>query len=141
VSPYSLLPYSLPHIREVIMFEIFIDTHFSAAHHLRNYPGNCEQPHGHNWKVRVTVRANELDELGMGIDFRALKTAVNRVIAILDHRDLNEHESFKAANPSSENLAVFIFDALGPELTTDRYHPYSVEVRETDSAGVIYRGR
>ncbi len=123
------------------MFDIFIDTHFSAGHHLRNYPGNCEQPHGHNWKVRVTVRATALDELGMGIDFRTLKTAVNKVIDTLDHRNLNDHESFRTTNPSSENLAVFIFDALGQELTTDRYQPYSVEVRETDSAGVIYRGR
>ena len=55
------------------MHHIFIKTHFSAGHHLRNYPGNCEKPHGHNWKVEVTVKANDLDELGMGIDFRDLK--------------------------------------------------------------------
>ena len=53
--------------------DIFIKTHFSGGHHLRAYPGNCENPHGHNWKVKVTVRARELDQLGMGIDFRELK--------------------------------------------------------------------
>ncbi len=55
------------------MFNIFIKSHFSAGHHLRDYPGNCERPHGHNWKVKVTVRATELDKLGMGIDFKTLK--------------------------------------------------------------------
>lgn len=55
------------------MYDIFINTHFAGAHHLRDYPGDCELPHGHNWKVTVTVRATELDQLGMGIDFKVLK--------------------------------------------------------------------
>ncbi len=122
------------------MFDIFIDTHFSAGHHLRNYPGDCEKPHGHNWKIRTTVRAKNLDELGMAIDFRAVKKAVNKVMETLDHRDLNEHSAFIKDNPSSENIAVYIFHELEKILTTDRYRPYSVEVKETDNAGVIYRG-
>ncbi|MCG2745387.1 MAG: 6-carboxytetrahydropterin synthase, partial [Desulfobacteraceae bacterium] len=85
------------------MFDIFIKTHFAGAHHLREYPGNCEQPHGHNWKVQVTVRATELDELGMGIDFKVLKQKVNAVVDELDHRDLNEHPAFVNQNPSSEH--------------------------------------
>lgn len=120
------------------MFDIFIDTHFSSGHHLRNYPGNCEKPHGHNWKVTVTVRATELDELGMGIDFRALKAATKAVIDTLDHTDLNEHPAFQSQNPSSENLARHIFTKLKKTLTTDRYCPYSVTVRETDTSGVTY---
>lgn len=120
------------------MFDIFIDTHFSSGHHLRNYPGNCEKPHGHNWKVTVTVRATELDELGMGIDFRALKAATKAVIDTLDHTDLNEHPAFQSQNPSSENLARHIFTKLKKTLTTDRYRPYSVTVRETDTSGVTY---
>ena len=55
------------------MFDIFIKTHFAGAHHLRDYPGDCELPHGHNWKVKVTVRAQQLDNIGMGIDFKVLK--------------------------------------------------------------------
>ncbi|MEW6501068.1 MAG: 6-carboxytetrahydropterin synthase QueD [Thermodesulfobacteriota bacterium] len=120
------------------MFDIFIETHFSSGHHLRNYPGNCEKPHGHNWKVTVTVRATELDELGMGIDFRALKAATKEVIDTLDHTDLNEHPAFKSQNPSSENLARHIFGELKKTLTTGRYHPSSVTVRETDTSGVTY---
>ena len=60
------------------MFHVFIKSHFSAGHHLRDYPGNCERPHGHNWKVEVTVKTSELDSLGMGIDFRQVKEAVKK---------------------------------------------------------------
>jgi len=122
------------------MIDIFIKTHFSAGHHLRNYPGNCEKPHGHNWKVKVTVRATELDELGMGIDFKTLKKHVNTVIDELDHSDLNDHPAFKKVNPSSEHISMYIFSELSKELKTDRYKLYSVTVRETDSSGVIYYG-
>jgi 6-pyruvoyltetrahydropterin/6-carboxytetrahydropterin synthase len=122
------------------MFDIFIKTHFSGGHHLRQYPGNCERPHGHNWKVKVTVRALELDALGMGIDFKALKQQVNAVVDALDHRDLNEHPAFQACNPSSEHIARFLFDQLQMPLTTGRYTLHSVEVRETDTSGVIYYG-
>ncbi len=122
------------------MFDIFIKTHFSGGHHLREYPGNCERPHGHNWKVKVTVRAQQLDQLGMGIDFKVLKQQVNAVVDELDHRDLNEHSGFQDRNPSSEHIAQFLFQQLKETLTTERYQLYSVEVRETDSSGVIYYG-
>ena len=122
------------------MFHIFIKSHFSAGHHLRDYPGNCERPHGHNWKVEVTVKASELDELGMGIDFRTVKTAVNEVLDTLDHRDLNEHPDFQSTNPSSENLAAYIFRNLQKDLTADRYGVHSVTVCETDNSGVTYFG-
>ena len=121
------------------MFDIFVKTHFSAGHHLREYPGNCERPHGHNWKIEVTIRATELDKLGMAIDFRVAKDAVKKVIDTLDHLDLNEHPDFQTRNPSSENIAVYIFESLKELLTADHYAPYSVQVRETDSCGVIYR--
>ncbi len=122
------------------MIDIFIKTHFSGGHHLREYPGNCEHPHGHNWKVKVTVRATALDHLGMGIDFKTLKKHVNRVVDDLDHRDLNEHPNFQDRNPSSENIAMFIFSELKNELKTDSYQLHAVQVRETDSSGVIYYG-
>ena len=122
------------------MFDIFIKTHFSGGHHLRNYPGSCEKPHGHNWKVKVQVRATELDELGMGIDFKALKKATAVVINDLDHCDLNGHPAFQDRNPSSENIARHIFHSLEKTIHSDRYRLHSVEVRETDTSGVIYYG-
>jgi 6-pyruvoyltetrahydropterin/6-carboxytetrahydropterin synthase len=120
--------------------DIFIKTHFSGGHHLRDYPGSCELPHGHNWKVKVTVRATGLDHLGMGMDFKALKKEVNTVIDDLDHCNLNEHPAFIKENPSSEHIAMHIFNSLRDRLQTDRYHLHAVEVRETDTSGVIYYG-
>ena len=121
------------------MFDIFVKSHFSAGHHLRDYPGNCERPHGHNWKIVVTIRASKLDKLGMALDFRVAKDGVKKVVDTLDHIDLNEHPAFRDCNPSSENIAVYIFENLQKTLNTDDYAPYSVEVRETDNCGVIYR--
>jgi 6-pyruvoyltetrahydropterin/6-carboxytetrahydropterin synthase len=122
------------------MFDIFIETHFAGAHHLREYPGNCEKPHGHNWKVQVTVRATQLDQLGMGIDFKVLKKIVNQAVDELDHRDLNEHPAFVTQNPSSENISVYLFDQLKPNLNHERYQLYSVTVYETETSGLSYYG-
>lgn len=121
------------------MFEIFTTTHFSSGHHLRNYPGNCERPHGHNWKIEVTILADDLDHLGMGLDFRELKAALKVIIDDLDHRDLNEHPAFAAINPSSENIARYIFQELKKSLLSEHYRPYKVTVLETDTCGVTYR--
>ncbi|MEA2083709.1 MAG: 6-carboxytetrahydropterin synthase QueD [Thermodesulfobacteriota bacterium] len=122
------------------MFQIFVESHFSAGHHLRNYPGNCERPHGHNWKVKITVKASEPDELGMGVDFRTLKDSLGRVMADLDHRNLNEHPEFTNKNPSSENIAILIYNSLKNDIKSDRYHLYSVTVCETENTGVTYFG-
>ena len=123
------------------MFDIFIETHFSAGHHLRGYPGNCERPHGHNWNVKVTVRATELDPLGMGIDFRTVKNAVKKVMDDIDHCDLNSHPAFQDRNPSSENIAVYIFESLQDDLHSDRYSLFSIQVSETPHSSVIYYGK
>ncbi len=123
------------------MFDIFIDTHFAGAHHLREYPGNCEKPHGHNWKVKVTVRATELDRYGMGIDFKILKKVVKEVIDKLDHHDLNTLPYFQDRNPSSEHIARFIYSEVEALLNNKRYALYSVTVLETDTQGLTYYGQ
>ena len=123
------------------MYDIFIKTHFSSGHHLRDYPGSCELPHGHNWKVTVTVRAFELDELGMGIDFKLLKKKVNKVIDTLDHRILNDMKEFRSINPSSEHLSRYIYQKLKKPLKHQRYSLYSVTVYETDTSGLTYYGK
>lgn len=122
------------------MYDIFVKTHFAGAHHLRDYPGDCEKPHGHNWKVKVTVRATELDHLGMGIDFTVLKKHVKEVIDTIDHCDLNEHPAFKKLNPSSEHIAAYLYDNLASKLQHDRYALLSIEVSETDNQGLVYYG-
>lgn len=122
------------------MFDIFIDTHFAGGHHLRDYPGKCETPHGHNWKIRVTVRATELDHLGMGVDFKVVKEAVKETLKKIDHKNLNELPMFQDVNPSSENIAVFIYNDLKAVLNHDRYSLHSVTVKETDFQGLTYYG-
>lgn len=122
------------------MYDIFVKTHFSSGHYLRDYPGSCEHPHGHNWRVTVTVRAHELDPIGMGIDFKLLKTHVNQVMDHIDHKNLNEMEEFSTINPSSENIARFIYEQLQKPLNHQRYRLYSVTVYETDSSGLTYYG-
>lgn len=122
------------------MYDIFIDTHFAGAHHLRNYNGRCERPHGHNWKVKVTVRAKQLDECDLGIDFTLLKKIVKEVIDKLDHYDLNELPWFQKVNTSSERIAEFIYKEVESRLQSDRYFLLSVMVKETDTQGLIYYG-
>lgn len=123
------------------MFDIFIKTHFAGAHHLRDYPGDCENPHGHNWKIKVTVRATGLDELGMGIDFKILKKIVKEAVDKLDHRDLNNLPAFREINPSSENIARYLFAELKQPLAHERYALYSITILETDNSGLVYYGQ
>ncbi len=123
------------------MYDTFIKTHFAGAHHLRDYPGDCEKPHGHNWKVEVTVRATQLDSCGMGIDFKVLKKTVKEVIDQLDHNDLNTLPAFQEKNPSSEHIAEFIFSKVEALLSSDYYSLYSVTVLETDNQGLTYYGK
>jgi 6-pyruvoyltetrahydropterin/6-carboxytetrahydropterin synthase len=94
------------------MYHVTIETHFSAAHFLRNYHGRCENLHGHNWKIEVTVSSDRLDQAGMALDFSILKEKTKAILEQLDHRNLNEIEPFTEINPSSENIAHFLFDLL-----------------------------
>ncbi|MGQ9811837.1 MAG: 6-carboxytetrahydropterin synthase QueD [Dissulfurimicrobium sp.] len=121
------------------MFEIFIKTHFSAAHYLRNYPGNCEHLHGHNWDVKVVIGVETLNDIDVGIDFRDLKRLTYDVIAGLDHTNLNDHPAFKERNPSSESLAKYIYKTLKGALAEYRgVRLLRVTVCETPMTGVTY---
>ncbi len=123
------------------MFEIFVRSHFSSAHYLRDYPGKCEHLHGHNWNVEVAVAADTLNEIDVGIDFRDLKGIVNGILDGLDHTNLNEHPAFKETNPSSESIARYIYDQVAMELERSfpGVRPLRVTVCETPSSGVTYR--
>ena len=94
------------------MFEVKIETSFSAAHHLLNYKGNCENQHGHNWKVEVYIQGNELDKSNILVDFKVLKKEVNQIIDYLDHTDINELPEFIGVSPSSEIISKFIFNKV-----------------------------
>ncbi|MBA2849507.1 6-carboxytetrahydropterin synthase QueD [Thermosulfuriphilus ammonigenes] len=122
------------------MFEIKIRDDFSAAHHLRDYPGNCERPHGHNWSVEVAVFCERLDSLGMGIDFREVKGALKEVLRELDHHNLNEIPPFAQRNPSSENIAVYIFEEMARRIDRPGIKISAVTVCETPRSCVTYYG-
>ena len=123
------------------MFEISADADFSSGHYLRNYQGKCEHPHGHNYKVRVTLMGEELDEAGMLLDFKLLKQAMHPVLERLDHTMINELEPFTTVNPSAENLAKHIFEQTAPEiarLAGPRVRVKECTVWETDLCFATY---
>jgi 6-pyruvoyltetrahydropterin/6-carboxytetrahydropterin synthase len=112
--------------------------HFAAAHRLRGYEGDCEQLHGHNYKVEIEVRATQLDELGMGVDFRAIRKAAREVVGALDHRLLNEIPPFDEVNPTAEHIAVHVFEQLNRMLDREHARVHAVTIWETDRDSVRY---
>ena len=122
------------------MFEVTIEETFSAGHALRNYHGKCENVHGHNYRCQVTVEGEQLDSIGLLVDFVELKRVVHSVLDRLDHQWLNEFPPFDVLNPSAENIARYIYEevsrGLGPTETTRLAF---VKLWETDTASAIYR--
>jgi 6-pyruvoyltetrahydropterin/6-carboxytetrahydropterin synthase len=120
------------------VFEVYIKTHFSAAHSLVGYQGDCARVHGHNWAVEVFVKCKELNEIGIGIDFRDIEEGVKEVLEGLDHFNLNELPPFKTINPTSENIAKFLYRELSKKLNSDVAKVSKVKVSETPEAGAFY---
>ena len=121
------------------MYEIRIKTEFAAAHNLREVGGRCESLHGHNFTVEVAVEAQNLNEAGMVIDFRLLKEKTRTVLEQLDHRYLNQLPVFEKTNPSSENLAAFIFQELARSLDGPSLQLRSVSVWESETSRAVFR--
>ena len=123
------------------MFEVTVEDSFVAGHYLRNYKGKCENPHGHNYKVRVTLAGKELDKAGLLLDFRDLREALKPVIDRLDHQMINEIEPFTVVNPSAENLAKYFYDETNVRLknvTSGRVFVKDVTIYETDTTTAKY---
>ncbi len=118
------------------MFEVTVQKEFNSAHNLRGYQGKCEDLHGHNWRVELTLASKELDNIGVVVDFKNIREYINEVIKDLDHKYLNEIEHFKEVNPTSENIAKYIFDEVlknHPEICVKK-----VTVWETGSSSATY---
>jgi len=120
------------------MYEIYTQTHISAAHHLREYDGECRQFHGHNWVIKTFIQCEALDKLEMGLDFKVLKQAVKKTCGNLDHADLNQVPYFKEHNPTSESVARYLYTELSKKLNDGRVRVSRVEVQETPGNGAIY---
>jgi 6-pyruvoyltetrahydropterin/6-carboxytetrahydropterin synthase len=123
------------------MYEVTVEAGFSSGHYLRNYKGKCENPHGHNYRVEVTLRGVTLDKAGLLLDFKDLKQVMRPVIERLDHQMLNDLAPFTEINPSAENLARFFFDETNrqlDEMTAGRVRVKDCTIYETDTTSAKY---
>jgi 6-pyruvoyltetrahydropterin/6-carboxytetrahydropterin synthase len=120
------------------MYELKILTDFSAAHRLENFYGKCESLHGHNWKVEVFLLGERLDDAGLVRDFGVVKAKAREVLAELDHTYLNDLPAFRQQNPSSENLARYLFERLGTALNGEGVMVSRVSVWESDTSCASY---
>jgi len=124
------------------MFEVTVEETFAAGHALRNYRGKCENVHGHNYRVQVTLEGAQLDEAGLLVDFVELKKVLHGILDRLDHRFLNEVAPFDVLNPSAENMARHIFEELERGLDGQPgARIASVRLWETDTCSATYRAR
>jgi 6-pyruvoyltetrahydropterin/6-carboxytetrahydropterin synthase len=122
-----------PSLKNMI-YEVKIITDFAAAHNLRNFRGKCENLHGHNWKVEVVVRGRDLDESGVLLDFREVKEAAREALKEMDHHYLNDLPFFHEHNPSSENIARYLFETLAQRLDDGNRWLYRVSAWESADA-------
>lgn len=98
------------------MYSLKVESNFSSAHNLRAYKGKCESLHGHNWKIEAAAESEGLDKIGMVMDFKLIKNELNKILEKLDHKYLNKIKPFDKTNPTSENIACFIYKTLKPKL-------------------------
>jgi 6-pyruvoyltetrahydropterin/6-carboxytetrahydropterin synthase len=122
------------------MVELKVKSNFAAAHHLNGYKGDCSQTHGHTFSVIVLVRVEKLNEIGIGIDFKELKKEIEHYLKQLDHKYLNDLMPFKNVNPTSENIAIWLFNSLTENLAPQKVKVYSVTIEESDKYSATYYG-
>ena len=120
------------------MYEVSVETHFSAAHRLAGYPGDCARRHGHNWQVAVSIQAEELNALGMAVDFRRIKDTLGDLLETLDHTDLNEVPELAGSNPTCEVVARYLYEELTRRLNDANTRVVRVRVSETPNTGACY---
>jgi 6-pyruvoyltetrahydropterin/6-carboxytetrahydropterin synthase len=121
------------------MFEISVDYTFAAGHALRGYKGKCENVHGHNYKVRVIVAGDELNNIGLLMDFVDLRASIKAMVEKWDHRFLNDLPPFDKLNPSAENMAKVFSDGIEADVSKHGLRVSSITVWETDTTSATYR--
>ncbi len=122
------------------MYELKVITRFAAAHKLRDFKGKCERLHGHNWRIEVILTGEKLNNAGLLIDFKEVKEATDGILEKLDHSFLNELPQFKDQNPSSENIAAYLFERLSSRLNNNQIKVAKVIAWESDFASASYSG-
>ena len=122
------------------MFKVSIEDKISSAHFLRGHDGKCAELHGHNWKVIVRIQTENLDDVGLAIDFYDLKAITKKIINRLDHKNLNDLDYFAQHNPSSENIAKYLYAEIKEHLPGG-VTMSEVEVVESEGCTVVYSER
>jgi 6-pyruvoyltetrahydropterin/6-carboxytetrahydropterin synthase len=120
------------------MYFLEIAETFSAAHALRNYPGVCARIHGHNWKIKIGLKAEKTDNSGITADYAVLKKMVDELVLQFDHNYFNDHPYFKSINPTSENISKFIYTELEKKIPPSIEMDF-VQISETSDFSVMYR--
>lgn len=120
------------------MYEIVVEKHIESAHFLRGYKGKCENVHGHEYAVKVRLKAVQLNDIGLAYDFTDVKRHLSEILARLDHTLLNDIPPFDKINPSAENIAATIYHELQTRLAADKISVAAVEVWENPLQGIIY---
>lgn len=120
------------------MYELKVVSRFAAAHQLRMVATKCENLHGHNWRVEVYLAGQELNNAGVLMDFGEIKVHLRKIIDSLDHKFLNELNLFDDGNPSSENIARYIAEAMSAKITTPGVAVSRVGVWESDDSCATY---
>jgi len=126
-------------MKGIIMYRLSIETKISAAHQLRDYDGPCARVHGHNWRIKVEVVADKLNEIGIAIDFSDLKNITWNVIGRFDHNNFNDLAPFDKLNPTAENIAKYFYDEISTQLPQG-ISLTVIEIWETDKYRVAYAG-
>lgn len=119
-------------------YQLKVVTEFASAHTLRNYPGACSRMHGHNWKVELEAVTSQLDDVGMGVDFKVMKQAANEVGDELDHQYLNDLKPFTEINPTAENIAAYMYKEISTRINSDTIKVTALTLWETERACVRY---
>jgi 6-pyruvoyltetrahydropterin/6-carboxytetrahydropterin synthase len=120
------------------MYELKVLTRFAAAHQLTMVGTKCENMHGHNWKIEVYVTGEKLDKAGVLVDFGLIKKHVAEIMAMLDHKYLNELDYFQQKQPSSENIAYLVATELQQKIDSSALRVSRVTAWESDDAGATY---
>jgi 6-pyruvoyltetrahydropterin/6-carboxytetrahydropterin synthase len=121
------------------MFEVSVEYNFAAGHALRNYKGKCENIHGHNYRVQVTVEGATLNDAGLLVDFSDLRREIGLLVSRFDHQFINQIAPFDQLNPSAENLAKYISDGVATQFQPKGLRVQAVTVWETDTSSATYR--
>ena len=121
------------------MHTIFKDFTFAAAHAIRGHTRGCENLHGHNYRVRVHLKAERLDELGMVLDFADLKEMRPEILGPFDHRVINDIPPFDERNTTAELFSQYVHEEVSRRLASqDRVRVARVEVWENETACALY---